>query len=61
MQLLLRLLILFAVTQGFTQLYVAPSANADHFIYVKDRLIYVEKGIELHLNQTKNQEASLYQ
>ncbi|MCM4158000.1 T9SS type A sorting domain-containing protein [Gramella sp. AN32] len=60
MKLLLRLLALFTINLGFAQLYVSPSNNADHFIYVKDRLVYVEKGIEMYANKNKDVEASIY-
>lgn len=60
MKLLPILSILFIGIPVCAQLTVKPSAGMDHFIYAKDRLIYVEDQIDLQKNQNTATEASIY-
>ncbi len=60
MKLLPILSILFIGIPVCAQLSVKPSGNKDHFIYAKDRLVYVEKEIDLQKNSSIQTEASFY-
>lgn len=42
------------------QLYVAPSAKNDSYIYVKDRPLFVQNEVELHENRSESTQASIY-
>ncbi|WP_166435237.1 T9SS type A sorting domain-containing protein [Christiangramia sabulilitoris] len=60
MKLPLLFLLIFSVTSLSAQLYITPSTESDGYIYVKDRLLYVEKEIFLKENRNKESEANLY-
>ena len=59
----MKLFILFGIFFSpnlWAQLYVQPSGREDTFLYVKDRLLYVEKEIGLIKNEHSIAEASIY-
>ena len=60
MKLPLLFLSIFSATSLSAQLYVAPSGGSDGYIYVKDRLLYVEEDIFLKENPKKESEANIY-
>ncbi len=44
----------------YAQLHVSPSDESDSYLYVKDRLLYVQDGIDLQENLKKETQASIY-
>lgn len=60
MRLTILFLLIFSTTGLYAQLYVSPSEKSDSYIYAKDRLVFVQKGINLIRNNKKETEASLY-
>lgn len=46
--------------QGFSQLYIKPAGNQDSYLFVENRLLFVEKQIELNLNPSEENKASIY-
>ncbi|MCB7480497.1 T9SS type A sorting domain-containing protein [Christiangramia sediminis] len=60
MRLTILFLLIFSTSGLFAQLYISPSEKSDSYIYAKDRLIFVQKGIDLTKNNKKETEASLY-
>ncbi|MFV8226879.1 T9SS type A sorting domain-containing protein [Christiangramia aquimixticola] len=56
------LLFFLIFSQGicFAQLHISPSAEGDSYLYVRDRLLFVEKDINLYLNKKEHTQASLY-
>lgn len=60
MKLPLLFLMIFSASGLYAQLYIAPSDKSDSYIYAKDRLVYVEKEIELSENRKVETAASIY-
>ncbi len=60
MKLPLLFLLIFSVHTLKAQLYIAPSAKADSYIYAKERAIYVHGHLQLIENNKKESAASLY-
>ena len=60
MRLTILFLLIFSTSGLFAQLYISPSEKSDSYIYAKDRLIFVQNGIDLTKNNKKETEASLY-
>lgn len=59
--LLLSLAVLCTTSSMFAQLYVAPTASTDSYIYVKDEVIFVDDEINLVANSNDpTTEASIY-
>ncbi|APG59370.1 T9SS type A sorting domain-containing protein [Christiangramia salexigens] len=60
----MKLLLLFSmIFSGFplcAQLYISPSDKSDSYIYVRDRLVYVQNAIDLRENKNSETEASIY-
>lgn len=46
--------------QGFSQLYIKPAGNQDSYVFVEDRILFVEKQIELKVNPSEENKASIY-
>ncbi len=44
----------------YAQLHVSPSDKSDSYLYVKDRVLYVQNGIDLMENRRKETQASIY-
>jgi len=53
-------LLIFSFTALQAQLSISPSEKADSYLYVKDRLIFVQNDINLIKNNKSDIEASLY-
>lgn len=51
---------LFNLCAVNAQLFISPSAKSDHYIYVRDRLFYVEKEIKLVENKSKETPSGIY-
>ncbi len=51
---------IFCVTGIYAQLYIAPSANSDSYMYVKDRLVYVQNEVYLVENKKEETKANVY-
>ncbi|MBI6119017.1 T9SS type A sorting domain-containing protein [Salegentibacter maritimus] len=51
---------IFSFSYGNAQLYIAPSQTGDSYIYLSDRLLYVEDNINLEKNHSPDTEASIY-
>ncbi|MDR5592031.1 hypothetical protein [Christiangramia sp. SM2212] len=60
MKLTILFLLIFSPTLLLAQLYISPSEHSDSYLYARDRLIYVEKEINLYKNDKAETEASLY-
>ena len=60
MRLSILFLLIFNTTAINAQLYISSSEKSDGYIYVKDRLIFVENNIELARNSSEKTKASLY-
>ena len=53
-------LLIFSFTALKAQLSISPSQKGDSYLYVKDRLIFVQNDINLIKNYRNDTEASLY-
>ncbi|WP_051935728.1 T9SS type A sorting domain-containing protein [Salegentibacter sp. Hel_I_6] len=51
---------IFSFYYGNAQLHISPSLNADSYIYLSDRFLYVEDDINLKKNNFPETEASIY-
>ncbi len=60
MRLLLLFSVIFNISGLHAQLYISPSSQADSYIYVKDRLIFVKNDIQLEENHKKETGSNLY-
>lgn len=52
--------LIFSVSSLYAQLYVSPSEKSDSYLYVKDRLLFVENEIVLTENHKNETKASIY-
>ena len=57
---LLSMALVFTTFQIYGQLYVTPNGSDDSYIFVKDRVLYVEQDINLVANNAGTTEASIY-
>jgi len=59
-KLLLILALACSTVQIYGQLYVTPNGSSDSYVFVKDRVLYVEQDINLVANNAGTTEASIY-
>lgn len=60
MKLLLILFGLFAVLPSYSQLSIQSNDQAEHFLYVRDRELFVQKELRLAQTNTSSLQAALY-
>ncbi len=52
--------LIFSSFTGFSQVWVSPENNKDHYVYVEKSMLYVKKNIDLSLNPSEDKKASIY-
>lgn len=50
----------FISIHGYSQLYIKPDANQDSYVYVEGTQIFVEKQIDIKLQESENQISGLF-